>query len=82
MILKKDFYLSNKICNKYSIMKINKKEISRKRHILKTITWRIIGTLDTMLIAWIISGDPMIGLSIGAAEIITKMILYLSLIHI
>ena len=57
-------------------MKTNKNEISRKRHLLKTITWRIIGTLDTMLIAWIISGDAMIGLSIGAAEIITKMILY------
>ena len=57
-------------------MQKTKNHISRKRHFLKTITWRMIGTLDTMLIAWIISGDPMIGMSIGAVEIITKMILY------
>ncbi|QYJ67290.1 DUF2061 domain-containing protein [Flavobacterium litorale] len=49
---------------------------SRKRHIAKTITWRIIGTIDTMLLAWLISGDPMIGLQVGFAEVVTKMILY------
>jgi uncharacterized membrane protein len=57
-------------------MENSKPNISRKRHVLKTITWRIIGTLDTMLIAWIISGDPMIGISIGGVELFTKMILY------
>ena len=50
--------------------------ISRKRHILKTLTWRLVGTIDTILLAWLISGDPMIGLSIGGVEIITKIILY------
>ena len=54
----------------------SKPNISRKRHILKTITWRVVGTIDTMLIAWIISGDPMIGISIGGLELFTKMILY------
>ena len=49
---------------------------SQKRHVLKTITWRIIGTLDTMLIAWLISGNPLTGFSIGIAEIVTKMVLY------
>ena len=29
-----------------------------------------------MLIAWVISGDPLIGFSIGSAELFTKMILY------
>ena len=49
---------------------------SRKRHIAKTFTWRLIGTMDTMLLAWIISGNPMVGLKIGFAEVITKMALY------
>ncbi|TRZ46032.1 DUF2061 domain-containing protein [Robertkochia solimangrovi] len=49
---------------------------SRKRHILKTLTWRFVGTLDTMMIAWFITGDPMTGLKIGSAEVITKMLLY------
>ena len=49
---------------------------SRKRHLAKTITWRFVGTIDTMVLAWIISGDPMTGFKIGAAEVFTKMILY------
>lgn len=55
---------------------ITKNGDSKKRHIAKTVTWRIVGTIDTMILAWIISGDPMIGLQVGAAEVITKMILY------
>ncbi|HBL79141.1 MAG TPA: hypothetical protein DDZ79_03960 [Aequorivita sp.] len=49
---------------------------SRKRHILKTFTWRGVGTLDTMLLSWIITGNPMTGLKIGLSELLTKMILY------
>ncbi len=49
---------------------------SRKRHIAKTITWRLVGTLDTIILSWVISGDPYIGLKIGISEVATKMILY------
>ena len=49
---------------------------SNKRHLLKTVTWRIVGTLDTMFLAWIISGNPMVGLKVGFAEVLTKMFLY------
>ena len=48
----------------------------KKRHILKTITWRIVGTIDTMVLGWFVSGDLKIGMSIGGFEVITKMILY------
>ena len=40
-------------------------EGSKKRHLAKTITWRITATLTTMIIAWIVSGDPMTGLTVG-----------------
>ena len=50
--------------------------VSYKRHLAKTITWRIIGTIDTIILSWIISGSPTIGLKIGLAEVVTKMILY------
>jgi len=55
---------------------MSKKKVTRLRHITKTITWRIIGTLDTMLLGWIISGDPLIGIKVGCLELVTKMILY------
>ena len=52
------------------------KDPSVKRHVAKTITWRIVGTLDTMIIGWLITGDAMTGLKIGGIEVVTKMILY------
>ena len=50
--------------------------VSYKRHILKTISWRVIGTLDTMVLSWFITGSWKIGLTIGGVEVITKLILY------
>ncbi len=50
--------------------------VSYKRHIAKTITWRIVGTLDTMILGWIVTGDLKLGLAIGGFEVITKMVLY------
>ena len=50
--------------------------VSYKRHIAKTISWRIIGTVDTIILSWLITGSWKLGLSIGGVEIITKMVLY------
>ena len=50
--------------------------VSYKRHLIKTITWRILGTLDTIIISWVITGSAAIGAAIGGVEVITKMILY------
>ena len=49
---------------------------SNKRHILKTFSWRGVGTLDTVVLGWVITGNPLIGIKIGGAEVITKMLLY------
>ena len=55
---------------------IDKIDPSVKRHILKTISWRIVGTLDTMMLGWLVTGSLELGLAIGGFEVITKMILY------
>lgn len=70
------YYFHERAWFKINLTKDGQMLESRKRHIAKTFTWRLIGTMDTMLLAWIISGDPMIGLKIGFAEVITKMLLY------
>ena len=49
---------------------------NRTRSLIKTITWRTIGTLDTILIAYIVTGDISAGAAIGGTELFTKMILY------
>ena len=50
--------------------------VSYKRHIAKTISWRIVGTLDTIILSGIITGSWELGLAIGGVEVFTKMILY------
>jgi len=50
--------------------------VSYKRHIAKTITWRIVGTIDTIVLSGILTGSWTMGLTIGGVEVITKMILY------
>tara|TARA_R110000796_G_scaffold44500_1_gene108485 strand:+ start:543 stop:749 length:207 start_codon:yes stop_codon:yes gene_type:complete len=50
--------------------------VSYKRHILKTISWRVIGTIDTIVLSGIITGSWTTGLAIGGVEVITKMTLY------
>lgn len=55
---------------------VTKNGDSKTRHLAKTFTWRFVGTIDTMILAWLISGDPMVGLKVGGAEVITKMLLY------
>ena len=49
---------------------------SNKRHLIKTFSWRIIGTIDTIIFGWILTGNPLTGLKIGGVETISKMILY------
>ena len=49
---------------------------SRIRHLAKAITWRLVGTVDTILLGWLVSGDATIGLTIGGLEMVTKMALY------
>tara|TARA_R100001510_G_C7542614_1_gene129550 strand:- start:222 stop:428 length:207 start_codon:yes stop_codon:yes gene_type:complete len=50
--------------------------VAKKRHLAKAVSWRVVGTIDTMLLGWLISGDPMVGVKIGAVELVTKIILY------
>lgn len=72
------YFLHERVWLKYGYKKDveGKSSMSKKRHLAKTFTWRIIGTIDTTLLAWIIAGDPMIGLKVGGIEVVTKMVLY------
>ena len=44
-----------------------------KRSIIKTITWRITASLDTFIIAWVITGDWKMGSTIAGIEVITAL---------
>jgi len=46
------------------------------RSIVKALSWRLTGTLDTIVISFLISGRMKIALSIGIVELFTKLTLY------
>jgi len=48
----------------------------KKRTLIKTMTWRVTASLTPFLIAWILTGDLLIGASIGSIEAIAKIFLY------
>jgi uncharacterized membrane protein len=47
-----------------------------KRHIAKSLTWRFIGSIDTLIFAWLITGNFNEGLNVSAITTITKLIWY------
>jgi len=53
-----------------------KRSETYRRSALKMTTWRIIASLDTMLLAWIFTGNILTAISIGTFEIFTKLVLY------
>ncbi len=46
------------------------------RSVVKAFSWRVTGTIDTMLVAWLITREIKFALSIGFVEVFTKMLLY------
>lgn len=46
------------------------------RSIFKAITWRIVGTLDTITLSYFVTGRVGAAISIGSLEVVTKMVLY------
>ncbi len=46
------------------------------RSVAKTVSWRTVGTLDTIIISYFITGDLTMAASIGSIELFTKMVLY------
>jgi uncharacterized membrane protein len=50
--------------------------VDKKRHIAKTISYRVISTLIGFIIMWAISGSIKVGAAFGVAEIVYKPIQY------
>lgn len=46
------------------------------RSVVKTLTWRILASIDTIIISFFITGNITKAISIGAAEIFSKLLLY------
>jgi len=52
------------------------KKESHLRSILKGVSWRLLGTLTTICIAYLFIGQITLALTIGGIEVFTKLLLY------
>lgn len=46
------------------------------RSVAKALSWRVVGTLDTLVVSYILTGRMSLAASIASVDFITKLILY------
>lgn len=73
MILDQILQQKPTVRKKYSEDKSSERPI---RSVAKAISWRVIGTLDTLLISYLLTGKVVVAASIASIDFITKMFLY------
>ena len=49
---------------------------SKKRSVIKTLSWRLVATCATILIALLFTGNIKVSAGIGILEVISKLFLY------
>jgi len=49
---------------------------SHMRSVVKAVSWRTVGTIDTIVVSMLWTGDSGKALAIGGTELVTKIILY------
>lgn len=70
------YYLHERFWNRISYGRINGVGPSHSRSLIKGISWRAIGTLDTIFVSYLITGQTLSALKIGGLEIFSKIALY------
>lgn len=46
------------------------------RSLIKATSWRMLGTMDTIIVSYLITGKIKLAVSIGGVELFTKILLY------
>ncbi|WP_299700105.1 DUF2061 domain-containing protein [uncultured Pontibacter sp.] len=52
------------------------KKDSKFKSVAKAVSWRILGTFDTIVISYLITGELKMAFSIGSIEVFSKILLY------
>jgi uncharacterized membrane protein len=58
------------------VKKISDRADKPIKSVMKAISWRIVGTIDTMVISYFITGKLTLAVTIGGVEVFTKVLLY------
>lgn len=58
---------------------LTESEIYRESHfrsLMKALSWRVVATTTTAIIAWFITGDIAVAIAIGSIEFVAKFFIY------
>lgn len=50
--------------------------VQKRRHVLKALSYRLVGTVHTFILSYVIFGSIELGAVFGSVELVTKTILY------
>lgn len=65
--------LKNKEKSTYTEDRVGEKPI---RSVAKALSWRVVGTLDTLIVSYLLTGEMAVAASIASVDFLTKMVLY------
>lgn len=71
-----DQMILDKVATQKSTYQDDKSSEKPVRSIVKAISWRIVGTLDTLIVSYLLTGQIALATSIASIDFVTKMILY------
>jgi len=75
-----DFKIEEQDCKKWAKAIISEIGIergdSRVRSLIKAISWRLTGTIDTFIVSWFVTGTLTLATGIAFTEVFTKVFLY------
>jgi uncharacterized membrane protein len=69
------YFLHERIWNLFSWGR-HKNKPAHIRSLAKGVSWRFFGSMDTIIISFIYSGNPLGSLKLGASELLTKIALF------
>jgi len=46
------------------------------RSVLKALSWRVVGTIDTLVVSYLLTGEIALATSIASVDFLTKLVLY------
>ena len=46
------------------------------RSIVKAVSWRVVGTIDTLVVSYVVTGKIALAASIASVDFLTKLVLY------
>jgi uncharacterized membrane protein len=70
------YYFHERIWDKIGWGRIHGVGPTHGRSLVKGISWRTVGTIDTIVIAYLITGIPINAITIGGFEVFTKIALF------